>query len=136
MGQQQLLLLVLGIVLVGIAVMAGFYAFEEKSKQFVVDNLVNRNLEIANAATFWKTKKDPFAGGNAKYVGLATDGLEQLRIDSETNYGDFEITTATNDAIVITGVSNRWPELGARTYVNRYSIDSTTVSYSGGITLK
>ncbi|NNF04918.1 MAG: hypothetical protein HKN17_10680 [Rhodothermales bacterium] len=136
MGQQQLLLLVMGIILVGIAIMAGFYAFEEKSKQFVVDNLVNRNLEIANAATFWKAKKDPLAGGNAKYAGLATNGLDQLRIEAETNYGEFEITSATDNTLVITGVSSRWPDLGARTYVNRYSIDSTTVSYTGDITLQ
>ena len=136
MGQQQLLLLVLSVIVVGLAVLGGIYAFESKSKQFAVDILVSRNLEVANAAVMWKTKKDPFDGGTAEYTGLATDGLEKLRITGTTETGTVAITSATATSLVITSVSSQYPDIGARTYVNRYSIDSTAVSYDGDITIE
>ena len=41
MGQQQLLLLVLGIVIVGLAVVVGIQAFSENQKQSNADMMVN-----------------------------------------------------------------------------------------------
>ena len=136
MGQQQLLLLVIGLIIVAIAVLAGISAFEVKFKQSVVDNLVDRNLSIATDAVFWKTKRDPFSGGNAEYTGLATDGMTTLFLGETTEIGTFKITKATADELEITAVSNRFPDIGVRTYVTDYSIDSTSVSYTGGFTLE
>lgn len=135
MGQQQLLLLVMGVIVVGVAVMAGIYAFQEKSRQMIADNLINRNLEIANAAVFYKTKMDPFNGGNMSYAKLADDGLGTLRIEVATNYGTFGITAATENTLEITGVSIRDNTIGARTYVTGYGITLTEIDYEGGITL-
>ncbi|MEQ9105227.1 MAG: hypothetical protein RIE53_11090 [Rhodothermales bacterium] len=135
MGQQQLLLLVLGIIIVGVAIIAGMYAWEDQSAKVIADNLVNRNLEIANSAVFWKTKLDPFNGGNASYAGLAEDGMEKLSMNVETNYGTFAITAATASTVEITGVSKRDPNIGARTFVSGHAINQTDVSFTGGITL-
>ncbi len=136
MGQQQLLLLVLGIIITGVAVIAGMYAWEDQSAKAIADNLVNRNLEIANAAVFWKTKMNPYNGGNASYAGLAEGGMETLSMNVETNYGTFAITAATASTIEITGVSKRDPNIGARTYVSGHSINQTDVSFTGEITLE
>ena len=135
MGQQQLLLLVISIVLVGIAVMAGFSAAETKLKQAEVDTLINRNLSIASEAVFWKTKRDPYSGGNASYAGLATDGMQTLFLGEATHNGTFKITHATSSELQITAVSLSHPEVGVRTYVTDYNIDSTAVRYDGTITL-
>ena len=135
MGQQQLLLLVISIVLVGIAVMAGFSAAETKLKQAEVDTLINRNLSIASEAVFWKTKRDPYSGGNASYAGLATDGMQTLFLGESTHNGTFKITHATPSELQITAVSTSYPEVGVRTYVTEYSIDSTAVRYDGTISL-
>jgi hypothetical protein len=134
MGQQQLLLLVIGIIVVAIAVMAGLYAVETKFKQSIADNLVDRNLTIATDAVFWKTKRDPFNGGNAQYTGLQTDGMQTLFLGEETKQGKFKITLATANRLEITAVSLRYPEIGVRTYVTDYSIDSTVISYDSTIT--
>jgi hypothetical protein len=133
MGQQQLLLLVISIILVGIAVMAGFSAAETKLKQAEVDTLINRNLSIASEAVFWKTKRDPYSGGNASYAGLATDGMQTLFLGEATHNGTFKITHATDSELQITAVSLSHPEVGVRTYVTEYSIDSTAVRYDGTI---
>ncbi len=134
MGQQQLLLLVIGIIIVAIAVMAGLYAVQTKFKQSIADNLVDRNLSIATDAVFWKTKRDPFNGGNAEYSGLETDGMQTLFLGEETKQGMFKITLATANRLEITAVSLRYPEIGVRTYVTDYSIDSTVISYDSTIT--
>ncbi len=131
MGQQQLLLLVLGIVIVGFAVMAGFVMGENTLRQRAADNLVDRNLAIASDAVFWKQKRNPFYGGNASYAGLANDGMQKLFMGEETQTGVFKITYADDDELEITATSVKYPELVVRTYVKEYEIVKTEVSYSG-----
>ena len=131
MGQQQLLLLVMGVVIAAGAVVAGIVAFQDKMRQAEAENIVSRNLEIATSAVFWKTKLDPFNGGNAKYIGLAENGMKKLFMDAETHHAKFEITSATNSNLVVSGNSLRYPDIGARTYITNYKIDSTIVSFTG-----
>lgn len=134
MGQQQLLLLVMGIVIVGFAVIAGFAMAESTMRQTAVDSLVDRNLTIATEAAFWKQKRDPFNGGNASYAGLATDGMQKLFLGETTITGFFKITRATTDELEVTAVSLRYPELGVRTLVEGYEITVTDIAYDGSIT--
>lgn len=63
MGQQQLLLLVLGIVIVGLAVVVGIQAFSENQKQANADQMVNDAIRIASDAQAWKLKPSAFGGG-------------------------------------------------------------------------
>ena len=65
MGQQQLLLLVLGIVIVGLAVVVGIQAFSENQKKANADALVNDAIRIASDAQAWKLKPQAFGGGAA-----------------------------------------------------------------------
>ena len=55
MGQQQLLLLVMGIIIAAGAVVAGIVAFQNKMRQAESESIVSRNLEIGTSAVFWKT---------------------------------------------------------------------------------
>ena len=135
MGQQQLLLLVFGVIIVGIAVMSGLIAVDEKLRQSAVDNLIDRNLTIASEAVFWKTKRDPYNGGAAKYSGLQSDGMQTLFLGEETNNGRFKITNADDNGLEITAVSTSYPEIGVRTFIVGYSIDSTAVRHDGSIAL-
>lgn len=73
MGQQQLLLLVLGIVIVGLAVVVGINAFSENRIKSNADALVTDGLRIASdiqAAALKPTQFGGFNDGNA-----ATDDL-------------------------------------------------------------
>jgi len=133
MGQQQLLLLVMGVIAASVAVVAGIIAFQEKMRQSEMENLINRNLEIANSAVYWKAKMDPYNGGNAKYMGLEENGLKKLFMDAETHHAKYEITSATNNNLVISGNSLRYTDIGARTYITNYTIDSTIVSFNSEI---
>lgn len=136
MGQQQLLLLVMGIIIVGFAVMAAFAMGESTLRQSIVDSLVDRNLTIATEAVFWKQKRDPFSGGNASYAGLETDGMQKLFLGERTVTGYFKITRATVDELEITAVSLEYPELGVRTSVAGYEITKTDIAHDGSIAVE
>ncbi|MEM6328591.1 MAG: hypothetical protein AAF791_15860 [Bacteroidota bacterium] len=75
MGQQQLLLLVLGIVIVGLAVVVGIQAFSENQKKSNEDAIVNDGMRIASDIQSWALKPTTFDGGNGDFhVGDATTG--------------------------------------------------------------
>lgn len=135
MGQQQLLLLVIGVVLVGIAVMAGFYAFNVKFRQNLADSLVERNLTIASEAIAWKTRTDPYRGNNADYKDLEDGGMEKLFLGERTVNGCHKFTTANGQQLVISAQSVRHTDVGIRTYVTGEKVDSTRVFFDGSITL-
>ena len=77
MGQQQLLLLVLGIVIVGLAVVVGIQAFGENQKKSNADALTNDAIRIASDAQAWSLKPEAFGGGDGDFQktvdGTATD---------------------------------------------------------------
>ena len=64
MGQQQLLLLVLGIVIVGIAVVAGIQAFSEGKGKAEQDAAVSDAMRIISDVQAWKLKPQAFGGGS------------------------------------------------------------------------
>jgi hypothetical protein len=73
MGQQQLLLLVLATVIVGIATVVGIEAFSQNNIKSNADALMNDAVRIASDAQAWSQKSEPF-GGPATFgdVGAAT----------------------------------------------------------------
>ncbi|MDZ4699567.1 MAG: hypothetical protein SH809_07670 [Rhodothermales bacterium] len=75
MGQQQLLLLVLGIVIVGLAVVVGIQAFSENKKKANADALVNDAIRIASDAQAWKLKPAAFGGGADETLNVGFTGL-------------------------------------------------------------
>ena len=70
MGQQQLLLLVLGIVIVGLAVVVGIQAFGENQKKATSDAITNDVIRVASDAQAWALKPAAFGGGNGVFTGL------------------------------------------------------------------
>ena len=96
MGQQQLLLLVLGIVIVGLAVVVGIQAFSENQRKANADALVMTSMRIASDAQAWLRKPAAFGGAvtgtgvrPTDFSGL-TLTLDQLGypVDGSGNYND------------------------------------------------
>lgn len=65
MGQQQLLLLVLGMVIVGIAVVAGIQAFGEGKEKASRDAAVSDAMRVISDIQAWKMKPAAFGGGSS-----------------------------------------------------------------------
>ncbi len=135
MGQQQLLLLIIGVVLVGIAVMAAFPILDKSFKQDEADALLDRGLAITGMAVQWKITNDPFNGGNQSYERLAAGGLRSLGLDSTTVRGRFRITDATPTTLEVTGVSDRYEGIAVRVFVDLYDVVSSDISFEGEISL-
>ncbi len=135
MGQQQLLLIVFGVIIVGFSVMAGVQIVEKNFRQHNADMLVDRGLMIAQSAVAWKAQADPFEGGNASNTGLENAGFKKLFLGEETENGTFKISVAQGDSLELVAVSKRFPEVGIRVNVSDEDIYKTTVRYDGSITL-
>ncbi len=65
MGQQQLLLLVLGIVLVGLAVVVGISAFSENKQKATLDQLTSDAVRLSAGVSAWKMKPNAVGGGRS-----------------------------------------------------------------------
>ena len=101
MGQQQLLLLVLGIVIVGLAVVVGIQAFGENQKKANQDAMVNDGIRIASDAQAWVLKPTAFGGGNNDPAGVDFQKLGYT--DAAGPYENVNGTyTITSDATSVT----------------------------------
>ena len=88
MGQQQLLLLVLGIVIVGLAVVAGINAFDENQRKSSQDALTQEAFRYATDAKAWFQKPEQFGGAGAdNSSGTTTADLtwNQLGVESTSD---------------------------------------------------
>ena len=95
MGQQQLLLLVLGIVIVGLAVVVGIQAFGENQKKANSDALVNDGVRIASDAQAWNLKPAAFGGGAGTALStVATAGFNALGYEPGDNASTAHTATA------------------------------------------
>jgi hypothetical protein len=72
MGQQQLLLLVLATIIVGIATVVGIQAFSQNNIKSNADALMNDAVRIASDAQAWAQKSAPFGGPAAANFGDVT----------------------------------------------------------------
>ncbi len=107
MGQQQLLLLVLGIVIVGLAVVVGIQAFGENQKKANADALVNDAIRIASDAQAFNLKPEAFGGGGGDFDGIKLGALG-YKVDTGvyTNLnGTFAFTAIAAGSVTITGCS-------------------------------
>ena len=135
MGQQQLLLLVLSIVIVSIAVYIGIDFFGIMMQQRHADLLVNHAVHVASEAITWRVEGSPFLGGGGSYSDLDTNGMVQLVMSEERLPGTFQITLANGDDLEVTGVSDDFPLIGVRVVVDEAEITETIIAYDGSITL-
>ncbi|HMB94320.1 MAG TPA: hypothetical protein VKP65_25960 [Rhodothermales bacterium] len=135
MGQQQLLLLVFGIVVVMLAMLMGMIFFEESMQQRHVDLLVSHTVTVASEAVGWRAKHSPYLGGGDSYLKLDTQGMQALLMAEGRMPGIIKITRATKDELDIVAVSDQYPDIGVMTRVVGEEIVETTIAYDGSITL-
>jgi hypothetical protein len=71
MGQQQLLLIILGVIIVGIAIAVGLSLFSAQSIQSNKDAIINDLNNIAAQAYQYRIRPSSMAGGNGSYTGFS-----------------------------------------------------------------
>jgi len=104
MGQQQLLLIVLGVIIVGIAIVVGINMFSASAVQANVDAISADLTNIAaNAQQYWR-KPTELGGGGRSFLNWTIPA----KMDSNSNVRApyTETVTATQVTIVGTGSEN------------------------------
>ncbi len=102
MGQQQLLLIVLSVIIVGVAIVVGVTQFQSNSvdsnRQAVISDLVNY---ASKAQRYFRTPKQ-LGGGEQDFNGFTLSSIENANAN-----GDYLVTTTapTGTAAVTAGGS-------------------------------
>lgn len=107
MGQVQLLLIVLSIILVGVAVDVGMTMFQDYATSSNRDAVTIDMLNLAMKAQSFHRKPASMAGGNNTFAGLTADeaGLAKLTAKPKNANGAYTIMTAgTSSTVILKGV--------------------------------
>lgn len=105
MGQQQLLLIVLGVILVGVAVVLGIQYFGVGAEEGAKDELVAHSTTIAANAQQWYKKPIALGGGGNSFTDFDTKFWDvQTNLHQSTN-GTYDIAV-TDQEVTITGTPN------------------------------
>ena len=100
MGQQQLLLIVLGVIIVGIAIVLGIAMFRQNSIDQKRDMVINEGITVANNALQYYNKPISLGGG-----GFSFSGWHIPRQMKNSPNGSF-IETVNSDNVEIIGTGN------------------------------
>lgn len=100
MGQQQLILLVLGVIIVGIAIAVGISLFFGTSVGSNKDAIINDLMNISQYAYRYRLKPEPLGGGGRSFVGFTLP--QNLRVNDNADYSNYVITSGT---VTFTAVS-------------------------------
>jgi hypothetical protein len=102
MGQQQLLLIVLGVIIVGIAIILGIVLFQQNAIDQKRDLLINEGLNVANNAIEYYHKHPTFAGG-----GFSFEGWQIPSQMLSSGNGDYTYSVdVSSDQVEIIGTGN------------------------------
>ena len=97
MGQQQLLLIVLGIIVVGIAIAVSIQLFRQNAIDSKRDILMNECANIASIAIGYYKRPIEFGGGGKSFLGWAVPA--ELKSTVNGNY----TAVVFKDSVIITG---------------------------------
>jgi hypothetical protein len=107
MGQQQLLLIILGVIVVGIAVAVGITMFTDSAVSANRDAVTNDLVNLAARAQQYYRRPTALGGGGGSFTGLTanTAGLQKLTNRASNANGAYTIKTAGDDTkVVLQGV--------------------------------
>ena len=100
MGQQQLLLIILGVIIVGIAVAVGITMFQDNAISANKDAVINDLIQISAKAQQYFRKPTSMGGGGNKYVGLSVISTLVSPTFSDNDNGRYSVSTAGVDTLV------------------------------------
>jgi hypothetical protein len=94
MGQQQLLLIVLGVIIVGIAVVVGINLFNANAEESAKDTIVSEGTNIGAMAQQYYKKPKALGGGGNSFTGFSIP----TKLDSTLAGGGGKWVPGTVDA--------------------------------------
>jgi len=99
-GQQQLLLILLGIVVVGIAIFVGINLFRANAIETKRNNVTNELVNLASMAQQYYMRPNSLGGGSRSFTGWIIPS--ELVVTANGHY----TSVVASDQVEITGVGN------------------------------
>src|SRR5512135_594230 len=108
MGQQQLLLIILGVIVVGIAVAVGITMFIDNAVSSNRDAITNDLVSLAARAQQYFRRPRALGGGQGSFSGLTSDisGLRKLTSlpNGQNANGSYSISASSVSSLSIQGL--------------------------------
>ena len=102
MGQQQLLLIILGVIIVGIAIAVGISMFTSGSVQSNKDAIINDLNNLAANAYQYRIRPSSMGGGNGSFSGyLIPDAMKP------NDNGTYSTQNVSATAVTLRGTSGQ-----------------------------
>ena len=104
MGQQQLLLIVLGVIIVGIAVVVGINLFNANAEESTKDTMVSEGTNLGAMAQQYFKKPVALGGGGNSFAGFGFTAATSCSCKS-INYTNsylwlYQVQSTTNCTII------------------------------------
>jgi Tfp pilus assembly protein PilE len=97
MGQQQLLLIVLSVIIVGIAVVVGINMFSASAASANLEAVTSDLLNLASRAQQFYVKPSGMGGGGNSFSGIS---ISELTPKASNDNGTYSISTAGTATLV------------------------------------
>lgn len=124
MGQQQLILLVLVFIIVGIAAVVAINTFEQSRDSSVKDAARNDMLTAINSAQKYYLAPESLGGGGNSFTGIS---FKDLTIDSVNTNASYSIS-ASGNTFSITAVNSAY-DLNYRATATISGSQSPTITW-------
>jgi len=130
MGQQQLLLIILGVIVVGIAVAVGITMFSDSATSANRDAIVNDLTNFASRAQQFYRRPLALGGGQGSFSTLTS--ISKITKDSSNANGMYTMGSPSATSVTITGtsISERGTDGNALKVVMTVWADSAKVTTS------
>jgi hypothetical protein len=102
MGQQQLLLIILGVIIVGIAIAVGISMFASSNIQANKDGIINDLNNLAANAYQFRIRPTTMGGGGGAYTGYVVP----TKLQTNSN-GSYTTTAVAAASITLKGTSTQ-----------------------------
>ena len=131
MGQQQLLLIILGVIIVGIAVAVGITMFQDNALSANKDAVSNDLVQLAAKAQQFFRKPTALGGGSNSFSGISTE-ISNLVSSAFYNNDNGGYTIIANDGTTVSflGVGKTQDSDGKYPSVI-YTVTPTTFGING-----
>ena len=122
MAQQQILLIILGTIIIGVALAIGITLFTDNSISANRDSVTNDLVALASRAQMYYRRPKLMGGGGRAFDGLT---LSNLTTKATNAYGTYSVTSVASDHVVLDGLGIEYASDG-----NRVSVTITVYAES------
>lgn len=102
MGQQQLLLVLLAIIIVGVAIVTGLSMYIENARSANQDEVRDGLMTVAARAQGWYRRPAQLGGGARSFTDIS---WARINFDSSSNSGVFQLSNKQTGSFRVTGIS-------------------------------